>query len=144
MTPETTQTPENNLRAELDRLTYAAFLLTLDHGKVLSAVLKAIDGSLEETTANSDLVERAVELALKEVRCESGTNWDGVYGTAMPVCTPSYMRSGFARLTSTVRTVGKHLATSVDLFAVGALQAFVAEEIRSWGQTNKSDEAVGI
>jgi hypothetical protein len=71
------QTSENNLQAELDRLTYYAYLLTLDPGKAFSVVARAIDGSLEETTPNSDLLERTVELALEEVLGESGARWDG-------------------------------------------------------------------
>jgi len=77
MTPQTSQ-PDPNLQAELDRLTYSAYLLTLDPGKAFSAVERAIDGSLEETTVNSDLLERTVELALEDLRlCESRTSWDG-------------------------------------------------------------------
>jgi len=77
MTPQMSQTTDNNLQAEIDRLTYSAYLLTLDPGKAFSAVVRAIDGSLEETTVNSDLLERTVELAVEEVLCESGTSWDG-------------------------------------------------------------------
>ena len=76
MTPQTTQ-PETNLQAELDQLTYSAYLLTLDPGKAFSVVARAIDGSLGETAPNSDLLERTVELALEEVLCESGARWDG-------------------------------------------------------------------
>ena len=77
MTPQISPITENNLQAELDRLTYSAYLLTLDPGKALSAVERAIDGSLEETTVNSDLLERTVELALEDALCESGALWDG-------------------------------------------------------------------
>jgi hypothetical protein len=76
VTRQMSPTTENNLQAELDRLTYSAYLLTLDPAKALSAVERAIDGSLEETTVNSDLFQRTVELALEEVLCESG-RWDG-------------------------------------------------------------------
>jgi hypothetical protein len=76
MTPQTRQT-DTNLQAEIDRLTYSAYLLTLDPGKALSAAERAIDGSLEETTVHSDLLERTVELALEDVLCESRTTWDG-------------------------------------------------------------------
>ena len=76
MTPQTSQ-PETNLQAELDQLTYSAYLLTLDPGKAFSVVARAIDGSLGETASNSDLLERTVELALEEVLCESGARWDG-------------------------------------------------------------------
>jgi hypothetical protein len=77
MTPQMSQTTDDNLQAEIDRLTYSAYLLTLDPGKAFSAVVRAIDRSLEETTVNSDLLERTVELALEEVLCESGKRWDG-------------------------------------------------------------------
>jgi hypothetical protein len=76
MTPQTSQT-DTNLQAELDRLTYSAYLLTLDPAKAFSAVERAINGSLEETTVQSDLLERTVELALEDVLCESRTSWDG-------------------------------------------------------------------
>src|ERR1700756_2631645 len=76
MTPQTSQ-PETNLQAELDQLTYSAYLLTLDPGKAFSVVARAIDGSLGETAPNSYLLERTVELALEEVLCESGARWDG-------------------------------------------------------------------
>jgi hypothetical protein len=76
MTPLTSQA-DTNLQTELDRLTYSAYLLTLDPGKAFSAVARAIDGSLEETSPNSDLLERTVELALEEVLFESEARWDG-------------------------------------------------------------------
>jgi Sigma-70, region 4 len=76
MTPQMSQTTENNLPTELDLLTGSAYLLTLDPGKSFSAVVRAIDGLLEETTPESDLVERTVELALEEV-LESGARSDG-------------------------------------------------------------------
>ena len=77
MTPQMSQATEKNLQAELDRLTYSAYLLTLDPGKAFSAVARALEGSPEETTPNSALFERTVELALEEVLCESGARWDG-------------------------------------------------------------------
>jgi DNA-directed RNA polymerase specialized sigma24 family protein len=77
MTPQMSQTSENNLQAELDRLTYSAYLLTLDPGKAFSAAARAIDGSLEESTANSHLLERTVQLAVEDVLSESGARWDG-------------------------------------------------------------------
>ena len=77
MTPQMIQATEKDFQAELDQLTYSAYLLTLDPGKAFSAVARAIDGSLEENTANSDLLERTVQLALEDVPSESGARWDG-------------------------------------------------------------------
>ena len=76
MTPKTSQT-DTNLQTELDQLTYSAYLLTLDPGKAFSAVARALEESPEETTPNSALLERTVELALEEVLFESGARWDG-------------------------------------------------------------------
>jgi hypothetical protein len=97
MTPQTSQTV-TNLQAELDQLTYSAYLLTLDPGKAFSAVERAIDGSLEETTIHSDLLERTVELALEDVLCESRTSWDGessaydvvLYGHSQATNSPAF------------------------------------------------------
>jgi hypothetical protein len=76
MTPKTSQT-DTNLQTELDQLTYSAYLLTLDPGKAFSAVARALEGSPEETTPNSALLERTIELALEEVLFESEARWDG-------------------------------------------------------------------
>jgi hypothetical protein len=77
MTPQMIQATEKDLQAELGRLTYSAYLLTLDPGKAFSAVARALEGSPEEATPNSALLERTVELALEEVLCESRARWDG-------------------------------------------------------------------
>ena len=75
MAPQISQ-PADNLQAELDRLTYSAYLLTLDPGVAVSVVMAAIDGSLEHITLDSDLTERTVELSLQQLRKESITGWD--------------------------------------------------------------------
>ncbi len=77
MTRRVSQIRGKDLEAELDRLTYSAYLLTLDPEKTFSAVARAIEESPEETTLNSDLLERTVELALEAVRCESGARSGG-------------------------------------------------------------------
>jgi DNA-directed RNA polymerase specialized sigma24 family protein len=77
MTPQVIQATEKDLQTELDQLTYSAYLLTLDPGKAFSAVARALEGSPGETTPNSALLERTVELALEEVLFESEARWDG-------------------------------------------------------------------
>jgi hypothetical protein len=77
MTPHTSQTADHDLQAELERLAYSAYLLTLDPGVALSVVMTAVDGSIEEGTDNPNLLERTVELSLQQLRCESGIGWDG-------------------------------------------------------------------
>ena len=81
MTPQISQAADKQieseqLESELDRLTYSAYLLTLDAGASVSVVMAAIDRSLEEINAKSDLLERTVELALEQLRRESGTAGD--------------------------------------------------------------------
>jgi len=77
MTLQISQPADKNLQAELDRLTYSAYLLTLDPGVAFSIVMRAIDGSIEHSTADPGLLERTVELSLQQLRGESSARWDG-------------------------------------------------------------------
>ena len=81
MTPQMTEVADRKLQAELDRLTYFAYLLTLDPGVALSVVMTAMDGSPEEATADPDLLERTVELSLQQLGGESSMSWDGESST---------------------------------------------------------------
>lgn len=77
MTPHYSRTADHNVQAELERLAYSAYLLTLDPGVALSVVMAALDGSLEESTHDPDLLERTVDLALQQLRRDSTIGWDG-------------------------------------------------------------------
>jgi hypothetical protein len=77
MTPQIARATDTQIQSELDRLTYSAYLLTLDPGVAVSVVMAAIDGSLEEITAGPDLLGRTVELALQQLRHGSKPEWDG-------------------------------------------------------------------
>jgi hypothetical protein len=98
MTPQISQTAHKHIESELDRLTYSAFLLTLDPGVAVSVVMTAIDGSLEEITTGPDLLERTVELALEQLRRESRTEEDGessafdavLYGDSAALNSPTF------------------------------------------------------
>jgi hypothetical protein len=59
---------ETRIEAELDRLTYLAYLLTLDPAQALSVVLTALDWYLEKPIQNSDLQRRTVELLLRHLQ----------------------------------------------------------------------------
>jgi hypothetical protein len=76
MTHQSAHTKEANIEAELDRLTYSAYLLTLDRGLALSVVLTALDWSLEKPIANSALQRRTVELSLRQLQHQSGVDGD--------------------------------------------------------------------
>jgi hypothetical protein len=76
MAVRVSQGEDKQIESELDRLTYSAYLLTLDPGTAVSVVMAAIDGSLEEITG-PDWLERTVELALQQLRREANKEWDG-------------------------------------------------------------------
>ena len=76
MTQASARTKESNIEAELDRLTYSAYLLTLDPDLALSVVLTALDWSLEKPISNSQLQRRTVELSLRQLQRQSGVGGD--------------------------------------------------------------------
>ena len=98
MTPQMSWTTGNNLQAELDRLTYWAYLLTLEPGVAVSMVMPAIDWSLEEITSDPDLLQPTVELALEQSCRESGPGWDSesspfdaaLYGYSATLNSPAF------------------------------------------------------
>jgi hypothetical protein len=98
VTPQVSQAADKNIESELDRLTGSAYLLTLDPGVAVSVVMAAIDESLEEITAGPDSLERTVELALEQLRCESSAEGDGessvfdavLYGHSATINSPTF------------------------------------------------------
>jgi hypothetical protein len=98
MTPQISQAADKQTESELDQLTYSAYLVTLDPGVAVSVVMTAIDGSLEEITAGPDLLGRTVELALEQLRRESGREGDGessafdavLYGHSAAINSPTF------------------------------------------------------
>lgn len=77
MTPHMSQTADHGLQAELERLAYSAYLLTLDPAVALSVVMTVLDGSVEESTDDLSLLERTVDLSLQQLHRESTIGWDG-------------------------------------------------------------------
>jgi hypothetical protein len=98
MTTQMSQAADKRIESELDRLTYSAYLLTLDPRVAVSVVMTAIDGSLEEITTGPDLLERTVELALEQLRRDSRLEGDGessafdavLYGYSAAIHTPTF------------------------------------------------------
>ena len=74
MTQQSARTEKTSIEAELDRLTYSTYLLTLNRGLALSVVLTALAWSLEKPIANSDLQRRTVELSLRQLQHQSGVD----------------------------------------------------------------------
>jgi hypothetical protein len=70
MAPQISHAADKHIESELDRLTYSAYLLTLDSGVAVSVVMTSLDGSLDEITTGPDLLERTVELPLEQLSHE--------------------------------------------------------------------------
>ena len=98
MTPQMIQAADKHIQSELDRLTYSVYLLTLDPEVAVSVVMTAIDRTLEEISFGPDLLERTVQLALKQVGRHSRTEWDGessafdaaIYGHSAAINLPTF------------------------------------------------------
>jgi hypothetical protein len=98
MAPQISQAADRHIQSKLDRLTYSAYLLTVDPGVAVSVVMTAIDGSLGEIITAPDLLERTVELALEQLRRESRTEADGessafdavLYGHSAAINSPTF------------------------------------------------------
>jgi hypothetical protein len=115
---------QTSIEAELDQLTYSAYLLTLDLAKALSAVTAAIDGSLEKLTSHSDLQRRTVELSLRQLQSEiawdrGGSPYDLVLHTDSGLACPK-------RFTSCEKEVNGSPILSLDS---GARVAFVLHHV---------------
>jgi len=71
MTPQLIETTNEVVEAELDRLTYSAYLLTLDPSLAMSVVMTALEGAQEDLSSPANLLRRTVELSLQQLRVES-------------------------------------------------------------------------
>ena len=68
MTPQLIETANKGIEAELDRLTYSAYLLTLDPGLAMSVVMIALEGAQEDLSSPRNLLQRTVELSLQQLQ----------------------------------------------------------------------------
>jgi len=76
MTPQLIQPANDSIDAELDQLTYSAYLLTLDPDLAVSVVMAAIDASLEDLAPGSDLLQRTIEISLSQLRLDASAASD--------------------------------------------------------------------
>ena len=77
MAPQLIETANKGVEAELDRLTYSAYLLTLDPGLAMSVVMTAVEGAEEDLGCSPpNLLRRTVELSLQQLRRESTARLD--------------------------------------------------------------------
>jgi hypothetical protein len=126
MTQQSARTEEANIEAELDRLTYSAYLLTLDPDLALSVVLTALDWSLEKPISNSDLQRRTVELSLRQLQHLSGADGDSERPSYEAVL---YDDSGMAnskRFSSPEEDISRNPILSLD---AGSRIAFVLHHV---------------
>jgi|ERR1035438_3066948 hypothetical protein len=126
VTQQSARTEETNIEAELDRLTYSAYLLTLNRGLALSVVLTALDWSLDKPIANSDLQRRTVELSLRQLQHQSGVDGDSECPSCEAVL---YDDSGVAnskRFSSSEEDISSNPILSLD---AGSRIAFVLHHV---------------
>jgi hypothetical protein len=76
MTSQSIGAKGSGIEAELDRLTYSAYLLILDPTLALSVVMTAVAGAEEGLDAPPDLLRRTVEFSLAQLRHESPVSVD--------------------------------------------------------------------
>jgi hypothetical protein len=77
MTTQLSQITDQKIAAELDSLTYCAYLLTLNPALAMSVVRAAIDSGLEESSTQPGLLRRTIELSLRQLKREFPVGWDG-------------------------------------------------------------------
>lgn len=76
MTPQLSQPGNDSIDTELDQLTYSAYLLTLDPDLAVSAVMAAIDASMEDPSSRGDLLQRTIEISLSQLRLDASATSD--------------------------------------------------------------------
>ena len=70
MTPRISNATED-IEAELEQLAFSAYLLTLDADAALSAVMAALDESLEDPDASHDPQLSTIKISLQRLRSEA-------------------------------------------------------------------------
>ena len=76
MTTQRIQPGNESIDSELDQLTYSAYLLTLDPDLAFSAVMAAIDTSMEDLSSRGDLLRRTIEISLAQLRLDTSAALD--------------------------------------------------------------------
>lgn len=124
MTPQPSQPADKNIDAEIDRLTYSAYLLTLDPGLALSVVMAALDDSLGKPDAN--LLRRTVEISLQQLRRETNSGCDRECSAAEVVLYGDYQIPSSSHILRMNADAGSHL---ILLLNSGSRIAFVLHHI---------------
>ena len=93
MTPQIIQPGNDSFDAELDQLTYSAYLLTLDPDLAVSVVMAAIDASMEDLASRADLLQRTIDISLAQLRLDASAASDR---ESFPFEASLYSDSGFA------------------------------------------------
>jgi hypothetical protein len=74
MNAQPIQSGNNSIDIELDRLTYSAYLLTLNPDVALSVVMAAIDKEMEDLGPRGDLLRRTIEISLSQLRLDNSAS----------------------------------------------------------------------
>lgn len=126
MTPQLSQLTDKSIDTELDRLTYSAYLLTLDPGLALSVVMAALDDSLDEPGGVTNLLGRTVELSLQQLRREANNGGDRESSAAEVLLYGDYKVPSSSRILRMNEDAGSKVILSLNS---GSRIAFVLHHI---------------
>jgi len=126
MTTQLTQAAEKKVDVEIERLTYSAYLLTLDPSVSLSVVVKALDDSLDDVTTGTNLLQRIVELSLQQLRHEPIGDVDRESSAFEVIVYADYKASGSSRLLPFKDDAGMNPILALD---AGSRIAFVLHHV---------------
>ena len=76
MTPRLIQPGNDSIDVELDQLTFSAYLLTLDPDLAVSAVIAALDTSMDDLASCGDLLRCTIDISLAQLRLDSSAASD--------------------------------------------------------------------
>jgi hypothetical protein len=126
MTHQLSQPIDKSIDAELDRLTYSAYLLTLDPGLALSVVMSALDDSLGDSAAGASLLGRTVGLSLQQLQREPNSRWDRESSAAEVLLYSDYKVPGLSRILRMTEDAGNNAILTLKS---GSRIAFVLHHI---------------
>ena len=138
MKPQLSQAADQSIDAELDRLTYSAYLLTLDPRLAFSVVMTALDNSLDVLGGNASLLVRTIELSLQQLRHKAASGYDRESSAAEVALYGDYKVRGASRILRMNEDAGSKVILSLNS---ASRVAFVLHQILGYAVKEAADMA---
>jgi len=116
---------DDAIDAELDQLAYSAYLLTLDSDKAFSAVMEAVELSLDGSASHGDLLRRIIDISLVQLGLDTPAEWDRESSAVEALL---YSDSNFA-LSTTALFLKEQARNPILLLYSGARISFVLHHV---------------